>query len=75
MKKKETKKVDPSYKPREASGYTRPERMKITRAGERELKGIMKDQETEKYKKATGQNPDKKGKSKILGRVHKRMST
>tara|TARA_B100001142_G_C14332509_1_gene654650 strand:+ start:1001 stop:1642 length:642 start_codon:yes stop_codon:yes gene_type:complete len=75
LKKKETKKVDPSYKPREASGYTRPERMKITRAGERELKGIMKDQETEKYKKATGQNPDKKGKSKILGRVHKRMST
>jgi hypothetical protein len=49
--------------------------MKITRAGERELKGIMKDQETEKYKKATGQNPDKKGKSKILGRVHRRMST
>jgi hypothetical protein len=75
LKKKETKKVNPDYKPREASGYTRPERMKITRAGERELKGIMKDQETEKYKKTTGQNPDKKGKSKILGRVHKRMST
>ncbi len=75
LKKKSEKKVDPGYKPREASGYTRPERMKITRAGERELKGIMKDQETEKYKKATGQNPDKKGKSKILGMVHKRMST
>lgn len=74
LKKKETKKVNPNYKPREASGYTRQERMKITRAGERELKGIMKKQETDKYKKETGQNPDAKGRTKILGRVHKRMS-
>ena len=28
-----------------------------------------------KYKKETGQNPDAKGKTKILGRVNKRMST
>jgi len=75
LKKKAEKKVDPGYKPREASGYTRKERMKITRAGERELKGIMKKQETDKYKKATGQNPDRKGMTKILGRVNKRMST
>ena len=48
--------------------------MKVTRKGETELRGIMKKQETDKYKKETGQNPDKKGKQKILGRVHKRMS-
>ena len=75
LKKKAEKKVDPGYKPREASGYTRKERMKITRAGERELKGIMKKQETDKYKKETGTNPDAKGRTKIMGRVHKRMST
>ena len=74
LKKKETKKVAPGYKPREASGYTRQERMKITRAGERELKKEFKKQETDKYKKETGTNPDAKGKTKILGRVHKRMS-
>jgi hypothetical protein len=39
------------------------------------LKGIMKDQETDKYKKETGTNPDAKGRTKILGRVNKRMST
>ena len=38
------------------------------------LKDIKKTQETEKYKRETGQNPDKKGKTKILGRVHRRMS-
>ena len=38
------------------------------------LRGIMKDQETAKYKKETGQNPDAKGRTKILGRVNKRMS-
>ena len=75
LKKKAEKKVDPGYKPREASGYTRKERMSITRAGERELKKDFKKQETDRYKKETGQNPDKKGMTKILGRVHKRMST
>ena len=73
LKKKETKKVSPDYKPREASGYTRKERMKITRAGERELKKDFKQQEVDKYKKATGQNPDRKGMTKILGRVNQRM--
>ena len=75
LKKKETKKVNPNYKPAKASGYTRQERMKITRKGETELRGIMKKQETDKYKKETGQNPDAKGRTKIMGRVHRRMST
>jgi hypothetical protein len=71
-KKKET--VSPNYKPQKASGKTREERDKIRGEGERMLKGIMKKQETDKYVKATGQQPDKKGKMKILGRVNKRMS-
>ena len=75
LKKKETKKVNPNYKPREASGYTRQERMKITRAGERELKKDFKQQGTDRYKKETGKNPDAKGRTKIVARVHKRMST
>lgn len=74
-KKTEKKPVNPNYKPQKASGYTRKERMAITRKGETELRGIMKDQETEKYKKETGTNPDAKGRTKIMGRVHKRMST
>ena len=75
LKKKETKKVSPDYKPQKASGMTRAERMKVTRKGETMLRGIMKKQETDKYKKTTGQNPDAKGRTKIMGRVHKRMST
>lgn len=74
-KKTEKKPVNPNYKPRKASGMTRQERMKVTRKGETMLRGIMKDQETAKYKKETGQNPDAKGRTKIMGRVHKRMST
>jgi len=75
LKKKPKKTVSPGYKPQQASGMTRQERMKVTRKGESYLKDIMKQQETEKYRKETGQNPDAKGKTKILGRVHKRMST
>jgi len=75
LKKKTTKTVAPGYKPSKASGMTRAERDKKRGEGERMLKGIMKTQETEKYKKATGQNPDAKGRTKILGRVNKRMST
>jgi hypothetical protein len=71
-KKKET--VSPNYKSQKASGKTREERDKIRGEGERMLKGIMKKQETDKYVKTTGQQPDKKGKMKILGRVNKRMS-
>ena len=76
LSKKEPKKaVSPNYKPAKASGMTRQERMKVTRKGETMLRGIMKDQETTKYKKETGTNPDAKGRTKIMGRVHKRMST
>jgi len=73
LKKKTTKKVSPDYKPAKASGYTRAERDKIKGKGERMLKGIFKDQETARYKKETGQNPDAKGRTKILGRVNARM--
>ena len=75
LKKKTTKAVNPNYKPAKASGMTRAERDKKRGEGERYLRGIMKDQETAKYKKETGQNPDAKGRTKILGRVNKRMST
>ena len=75
LKKKTTKAVAPGYKPAKASGMTRAERDKRRGEGERMLKGIMKDQETDKYKKETGTNPDAKGRTKILGRVNKRMST
>ena len=74
LAKKAKAKVDPRYKPAKASGMTRAERMKVVRKGETKLRNIMKGQETEKYKKATGQDPDKKGKMKIMGRVHQRMS-
>ena len=74
--KKPEKKVDPGYKPQKASGYTRQERMKITRKGETMLKGIMKDQENAKYKKETGRSPDSEAKRKvIIPRVQRRMST
>ena len=73
--KKPEKPVSPDYKPAKASGMTRSERMSQQRKGEAKLKGIMKDQETSKYKSATGQNPDRKAKTKILGRVAKRMAS
>ena len=72
-KKTPEKKVDPSYKPAKESGMTRAERMKQQRKGETMLRGIFKDQETAKYKKETGVNPDAKGRTKIMGRVHARM--
>ena len=75
LAKKAKAKVDPNYKPAKATGMTRAERMKIARKGETKLRNIMKGQETEKYKKITGQDPDKKAKKKIMGRVHQRMST
>jgi len=74
-KKKEQKPAAPGYKAPKASGYTAKERMSITRKGETKLRGIMTQQETEKYKKATGQNPTGKAKTKVLAMVHKRMST
>ena len=73
---KKKPKAEPAagYTAPKASGLTTKERMSITRKGETKLRGIMKDQETEKYKKATGQNPTGKAKTKILAMVHKRMS-
>ena len=75
LAKKAKAKVDPNYKPQKASGMTRAERMKVVRKGETKLRNIMKDQGIADYKKQTGQNPDKKAKTKIMGRVHQRMST
>ena len=75
LAKKAKAKVDPKYKPQKASGMTRAERMSVVRKGETKLRNIMKGQETDKYKKITGQDPDKKAKTKIMGRVHQRMST
>ena len=75
LAKKKKKTVDPNYKPAKASGLTRAERDKKRREGEKYLKGVFKKQETDKYKKETGADPDKKGKTKILARVHQRMST
>ena len=74
LTKKTTKTVSPDYKPAKASGYTRKERMAIHRKGETIVRNTFKDQETAKYKKETGQSPDAKGRTKIMGRVHKRMS-
>jgi len=72
--KKERKPVSPNYKPAKASGLSAKERNKQTREGERYLRGIMKQQETEKYKKATGESPKGKAKTKILAHVEKRMA-
>ena len=75
LAKKAKAKVDPNYKPQKASGMTRAERMKVVRKGETKLRNIMKDQGIADYKKQTGQDPDKKAKMKIMGRVHQRMNT
>ena len=75
LAKKAKPKVDPNYKPAKASGMTRAERMKVVRKGETKLRNIMKDQGIADYKKETGKDPDKKAKTKIMGRVHQRMST
>ena len=45
LAKKAKKVVDPKYKPTKATGYTTPERQKITRAGERLVKDIQKKKE------------------------------
>ena len=75
LAKKAKAKVDPNYKPAKASGMTRAERMKVVRKGETKLRNIMKDTAIANYKKETGQNPDKKAKQKIMGRVHQQMKT
>jgi len=73
-KKKPAAKPAAGYTPHKASGYSHQERQKVTKAGERMLRGIMKQQETDKYKKATGEAPKGKAKTKILGYVEKRMA-
>ena len=45
LSKKTTKAVDSKYKPAKASGYTRPERRKIQRAGDRLIGDIRKKKE------------------------------
>ena len=45
LTKKKEKKVDPNYKPQKASGYTRHERRKIRRAGERLVRDIKNKKE------------------------------
>ena len=75
LAKKAKAKVDPNYKPAKASGMTRAERMSVVRKGETKLRNIMKDTAIAKYKKEKGQDPDKKAKQKIMGRVHQQMRT
>lgn len=74
LAKKKKATVSPDYKPQKASGLSAKERNKQTREGERMLRGIMKQQETEKYEKATGEKPKGKAKTKILAHVEKRMA-
>ena len=63
-------KAHPDYKPHKASGYTAKERVAVTRAGEKKLKGIMSDQEKEKAKK----KGETVGPQEIKRRVNKRMA-
>jgi hypothetical protein len=74
-KKKEEKPVSPKYKPQKASGLSTKERLQVTRKGERMVRGIFKQQEVDKYKKATGQAPKGKAMTKVLAHVEKRMSS
>ena len=73
-KKKVAKPVSTDYKPAKASGYTDAERQKVTKSGERMLRGIMKQQELSKYEKETGQKATGKAKTVALGRASARMS-
>ena len=75
LSKKDKAKVDPKYKPAKASGYTRQERDKIRRAGEKELGKEFKKQEISKYEKETGQKATGKAKPIAISRAKKRMSS
>jgi len=74
LAKKKKATVSPDYKSQKASGLSPEERNKQTRKGERMLRNIMKQQEIEKYEKATGEKPKGKAKTKILAHVEKRMA-
>ena len=73
-KKKVAKPVSPDYKPAKPSGLSQKERNIQSKAGERALLGIMKQQELSKYEKETGQKATGKGKTIALGRAAARMS-
>ena len=73
-KKKTAKPVSPDYKPAKASGLSPQERNIQSKAGERTLLGIMKQQELSKYEKETGQKATGKAKTIALGRAAARMS-
>ena len=73
-KKKAAKPVSPDYKPAKPSGLSQKERNIQSKAGERALLGIMKQQELSKYEKETGQKATGKGKTIALGRAAARMS-
>ena len=45
LSKKKTKTVDPNYKPQKATGYSRAERQKIIRSGQRLVRDIKKGKE------------------------------
>ena len=75
LTKKTKVKVDPKYKPQKASGYTRQERDKIRKAGEKELGKEFKKQEISKYEKETGQKATGKAKTIAISRAKKRMSS
>ena len=55
LTKKTTKSVSPKYKPQKASGYTRNERQKLQRAGDRLIRDIRKGKE----KPASHYDPNK----------------
>lgn len=63
-------KPHPDYKPAKPTGYSRPEQVKLRRAGEKKLKGIMSDQERDKAKK----KGETVGPQEIKRRVNKRMA-
>ena len=73
-KKKVAKPVSPDYKPAKPSGLSQKERNIQSKAGERALLGIMKQQELSKYEKETGQKATGKAKTIALGRASARMS-
>ena len=73
-KKKVAKPVSPDYKPAKPSGLSQKERNIQSKAGERALLGIMKQQELSKYEKETGQKATGKAKTVALGRASARMS-
>ena len=75
LTKKDKPKTDPKYKPAQASGKTRQERDKVRRAGQKELTKIFKQQEVDKYEKATGQEAKGKALTKAHARAHQRMGT